>query len=203
MLTNEISVVSCLVTKSCLTLYQSMDFSSPTRCSSPGHSVQGISQARTLEWVAIPISRGIPTQGSNQRLLRLLHSRQILYQWALGKPVKSQSLALKCWRRKWQPTPVFLPGESCGQRSLVGCCLWSRRVRQNWSDLAAAAALKCNFYIIKRSFGKTARSFFTPAPIEEERSLLVISYSKECDLIKHHIANFHKYNLVSLGNFWT
>ena len=29
-------------------------------------------------------------------------------------------------RRKWQPTPVFLPGESCGQRSLVGCCPWSR-----------------------------------------------------------------------------
>ena len=24
------------------------------------------------------------------------------------------------WRRKWQPTPVFLPGESRGQRSLVG-----------------------------------------------------------------------------------
>ena len=24
------------------------------------------------------------------------------------------------WRRKWQPTPVFLPGESYGQRSLVG-----------------------------------------------------------------------------------
>ena len=28
------------------------------------------------------------------------------------------------WRRKWQSTPVFLPGESQGQRSLVGCCLW-------------------------------------------------------------------------------
>ena len=27
-------------------------------------------------------------------------------------------------RRKWQPTPVFLPGESQGQWSLVGCCLW-------------------------------------------------------------------------------
>ena len=25
------------------------------------------------------------------------------------------------WRRKWQPTPVFLPGESHGQRSLAGC----------------------------------------------------------------------------------
>ena len=30
------------------------------------------------------------------------------------------------WRRKWQPTPVFLPGESQGQRSLVGCHLWGR-----------------------------------------------------------------------------
>ena len=29
-------------------------------------------------------------------------------------------------RRKWQPTPVFLPGESQGQGSLVGCRLWGR-----------------------------------------------------------------------------
>ena len=27
------------------------------------------------------------------------------------------------WRRKWQPTPVFLPGESQGRGSLVGCRL--------------------------------------------------------------------------------
>ena len=36
------------------------------------------------------------------------------------------------WRRKWQPTPVFLPGESQGQGSLVGCCLW---VAQSWTRL--------------------------------------------------------------------
>ena len=30
------------------------------------------------------------------------------------------------WRRKWQPTPVFLPGESQGRGSLVGYCLWGR-----------------------------------------------------------------------------
>ena len=30
------------------------------------------------------------------------------------------------WRRKWQPTPVFLPGESQGRQSLVGCHLWGR-----------------------------------------------------------------------------
>ena len=28
------------------------------------------------------------------------------------------------WRRKWQPTPVFLPGKSHGQRSLAGCSPW-------------------------------------------------------------------------------
>ena len=28
------------------------------------------------------------------------------------------------WRRKWQPTPVFLPGDSQGRGSLVGCRLW-------------------------------------------------------------------------------
>ena len=30
------------------------------------------------------------------------------------------------WRRKWQPTPVFLPGESQGWGSPVGCRLWGR-----------------------------------------------------------------------------
>ena len=30
------------------------------------------------------------------------------------------------WRRKWKPTPVFLPGESQGRGSLVGCHLWGR-----------------------------------------------------------------------------
>ena len=30
------------------------------------------------------------------------------------------------WRRKWQPTPVFLPGESQGRQGLVGCRLWGR-----------------------------------------------------------------------------
>ena len=31
------------------------------------------------------------------------------------------------WRRKWQPIPVFLPGESHGQRSLVGYSPWGRK----------------------------------------------------------------------------
>ena len=31
------------------------------------------------------------------------------------------------WRRKWQPTPVFLPGKFHGQKSLVGCSPWSHK----------------------------------------------------------------------------
>ena len=54
------------------------------------------------------------------------------------------------WRRKWQPTPEFLPGGSQGRGSLVGCRLWGCRVGHDWSDLAAATVntdlrfLKCD-----------------------------------------------------------
>ena len=37
------------------------------------------------------------------------------------------------WRREWQPTSVFLPGESQGRGSLVGCRLWGRT--QSWTRL--------------------------------------------------------------------
>ena len=49
------------------------------------------------------------------------------------------NFAFTCWRRKWQPTPVFLPGESQGQGSLGGLpSMGSRRVGHDWSDSAAA-----------------------------------------------------------------
>ena len=44
------------------------------------------------------------------------------------------------WRRQWQPTPVFLPGESQGRRSLVGCRLWghteSDTTEVTWHSIA-------------------------------------------------------------------
>ena len=44
------------------------------------------------------------------------------------------------WRRKWQPTPGFLPGESHGQRSLAGCSLRCRKK----SDTAEHAHMGCS-----------------------------------------------------------
>ena len=43
------------------------------------------------------------------------------------------------WKRKWQSTLVFFPGESQGRWSLVVCCLWACRVGHDLSVLAAAS----------------------------------------------------------------
>ena len=54
--------------------------------------------------------------------LQSMESLRVRHDW-----VTSLSLfTFLHWRRKWQPTPVFLPGESQGQGSLVGCRLWGR-----------------------------------------------------------------------------
>ena len=67
---------------------------------------------------------------------------QSMGSWRVGHD-RTTSLSLftfMYWRGKWQPTPVLLPGES--QRREPGGLrsLGSHRVRQDWRDLAAAAA---------------------------------------------------------------
>ena len=52
------------------------------------------------------------------------------------------------WRRKWQPTPVFLPGESQGRGEPGGLSsMGSHRVGHDWSDLAAAASSSVQFLL--------------------------------------------------------
>ena len=51
--------------------------------------------------------------------LQSMGSLRVGHDWAT-------SLSLFTFRRKWQPTPVFLPGESQGRGSLLGCRLWGR-----------------------------------------------------------------------------
>ena len=41
-----------------------------------------------------------------------------------GDPSSILRLGRSPWRRKWQPTPVFLPGKSDGQKNLMGYCPW-------------------------------------------------------------------------------
>ena len=114
----------------------------PVDCSLPGSSIHVIFQARILECHFL-LQGIIPTQGWNLCLLYLLHWQADSLPLAPpGKPLIGWMEAIKyvghlanAWqriiiqyilvrRRHWQPTPVLLPGESHGRRSLVGCSPW-------------------------------------------------------------------------------
>ena len=57
------------------------------------------------------------------------------------------------WKRKWQPTPVFLPGESHGRGSLVGCCPWGHtqsdttEVTQQQYAIIYTYTLRCSYLL--------------------------------------------------------
>ena len=55
--------------------------------------------------------------------LQSMGSRRVRHDWATSLSL----FTFMHWRRTWHPTPVFLPGESQGRGSLVGCRLWGRR----------------------------------------------------------------------------
>ena len=82
-------MLACLIAQLCPTLCDPMD------CSPAGSSVHGILQARMLEWVAIPFSRG-SFQPRDQT--QISYTAGKFFPW-FGKFF---------WRRKWQPTPVSL-----------------------------------------------------------------------------------------------
>ena len=52
--------------------------------------------------------------------LQSMGSLRIVHNWATSLSL----FTFMRWRRKWQPTPVILPGDSQGRGSLVGCRLW-------------------------------------------------------------------------------
>ena len=54
--------------------------------------------------------------------LQSMGSQRVGHHWATSLSL----FTFMHWRRKWQPTPVFFPGESQGWGSLVGCRLWGR-----------------------------------------------------------------------------
>ena len=59
------------------------------------------------------------------------------------------------WRRAWQPSLVFLPGESLRQRSLVGCSPWGCRVGHDWSNLTCTHGVEQTYMISQDSLGQS------------------------------------------------
>ena len=90
-----------------------------------------------------------------------------------GSEVK-KSLCLECerpgfnpwvgkipWRRKWQPTPVLLPGESHGGRSLVGYSPWGRKESDTTERL--------HFHYERNYWGRQSPTLWTLLCVPEDR----------------------------------
>ena len=70
--------------------------------------------------------------------LQSMGSQRVGHDWAT-----SLHLYTSFWRRQWPPTPVLLPGKSHGQRSLVGCSPWGRKVLDTTERLHFHFSLSC------------------------------------------------------------
>ena len=88
-----------------------------------GNNCQAALPSRLVEKVMAPYSSTlawkIPWTEEPGRL-QSMGLRRVRHDWATSLSL----FTFMHWRRKWQPTPVFLPGESQRQGSLVGCRLW-------------------------------------------------------------------------------
>ena len=62
-----------------------------------------------------------------KRLPAMLPQADLQTQADPGRPGFNPLVGKIPWRRKWQPTPVLLPGKSHGQRSLVGYSSWGHK----------------------------------------------------------------------------
>ena len=178
--------------------------SCPTLCNLTDHTVHGILQARILECVAFPFSRGY-SQPRDQTQISHIAGR-FFTNWATRKPREVTRVVLskllprggrksslyvtvlaigiylgkrflelpwwlsgkgstcqcrRCgfdswigkipWRRKWQPSPVFLPGKFCGEWSLMSYSPWSHK--RVGHDLATKEQVRtqrrtCNIYFV-------------------------------------------------------
>ena len=76
------------------------------------------------------------------------------------------------WGRAWQPTPVFLPGESHGQRNLVGCSQWGCKE----SDMTEATGN--SIHIVHICQPQSHHLSLSPFPLVNHKLVFYI-----CDLI--------------------
>ena len=90
------------------------------------------------------------------------------------------------WRRKWQPTPVFLPGESHGRRSLVG---YSTRVTKSWARLSDFTSLHLLFSVASWARGRGTYPILVSQPTWLTKSVLCFAWELDCWIPKRRIWN--------------
>ena len=110
---------------------------SPMNCCPPASSVQGDSPGENTGVGCHALFQGIfPAQTWNPRVSYISCIRQAgsLPLAPPGRPRFNPWVRKIPWRRKWLPTPVFLPGKSYGQGSLAGHSPWGCTSRIRLTD---------------------------------------------------------------------
>ena len=74
--------------------------------------------------------------------LQSMGSLRVRHDWATSISL----FTFMHWRRKWQPTPMFLPGKSQGRWGLVGCHLWGL-TESDTTEAELAAAVTAAIYM--------------------------------------------------------
>ena len=116
----------------------------------------GVTHSSTLAWK-------LPWKEEPGRL-QSMGSLRVGHYWA------TSLFTFMHWRRKWQPTPVFLPGESQPRGSLAACCLWGHKEldtteRLNWTELRWQSVLNFRLFLkdlrVHLIFHKYIGSFYS------------------------------------------
>ena len=105
------------------------------------------------------------------------------------------------WRRKWQPTPVLLPGKSRGRRSLVGYSLWGHKESDTTQQLHFIAILFLTWGKAKLSFIMAA-SFYHQFPVSSHSPwhlffpvcLNILNIPSSCKVVSHCGSDLHNPN---------
>ena len=140
-------VCACSVAQACQTLC------SPMNCSWPGSSVHGVLQARILEWVSIPFSRG--SFQSRDRTRDSWIAGGFFTTDPPGKPRKS---SLQCL--SWQRPIKRLQKQDCIYRGEHGCCRFQPLWLSDWglssllSDHAGDQVLQHNHLLSQNQWGR-------------------------------------------------
>ena len=105
--------------------------------------------------------------------LQSMGSLRVRHNWATSPSL----FMFMHWRRKWQPTPVFLPGESQGWGSLVGCGLWGRRESDTTEWLSSSSSV--SYFSLKSPYCSIMFS-----GLQRKSNLLLLYQIRNCLLRK-------------------
>ena len=121
---------SCMHAQSCLTLCNPMDYSPPDA------SIHGVFQARILEWVVIPFSRGSSQSRDRTDVTSIFCiGKRIIYHWAIQEvPNTSLSFPIQPWSllHSWAEISLLKKQRSWLQ---TAWCIWTDHLSLTWFSL--------------------------------------------------------------------